>query len=94
MSSQVFRVAFNGPAFEGGEIDVNNLAPALLALGEVVQRANEVLNKDRAHARLKLRAAEKGCFEAFLSIDVSVVDAIWDMLDSVSENPDRVVAAN
>jgi hypothetical protein len=94
MSSTSFRVAFEGIPFEDGEIAVSDLAPALLALGEVVQTANRALNGDRAEARLKLRASNLGSFEALLSIDVSMFDAIKDMLDAVTSNPERVVAAD
>lgn len=94
MSSSSFRVAFEGVPFENGEMAVSDLAPALLALGDVVQAANRALNGDKAEARLKLRATNIGSFEALLSIDVSMIDAIRDMLDSVADNPGRVVAAN
>ncbi|MFZ1528667.1 MAG: hypothetical protein WAT19_07950, partial [Ferruginibacter sp.] len=47
-----------------------------------------------AEARLKLRATNVGSFEALLSIDVSMIGALKDMLDAVADNPDRVVAAN
>ena len=91
MSSTQFNVAFEGDPFENGEIDVNDLAPALLALGDVVQSANLALNGDRADARLKLRATRKGSFDALLNLDVSWVA---DMLDAVSAHPDRMVAAD
>ena len=94
MSSSSFRIAFEGVPFEAGEIAVSELAPALLALGDVIQAANRALNGDRAEARLKLRAANVGSFEALLSIDVSVVSALKDMLDAVMESPERLVAAN
>ncbi|MBI4968189.1 MAG: hypothetical protein HZC25_08745 [Rhodospirillales bacterium] len=94
MKRSSFRIAFDGEPFRGGEIDVNDLAPALLALGNVIQTANRALNGDRARARLKLRATNEACFEALLSIDISMVDAIRDILDAVVENPDRVVAAD
>lgn len=94
MSSSAFRIAFEGEAFEDGEIDVNDLAPALLALGDVVQSANRALNGDRADARLKLKATREGSFEALLSIDISMIDAIKDMLDAVADNPDRIIAAD
>ncbi len=94
VSSSSFRIAFEGEPFAEGEIDVNDLAPALLALGDVIQAANRALNGDRADARLKIRATNEGCFEAFLSIDVSMVDAIKDILDTVVDDPDRVVAAD
>jgi len=90
VSSIQFSVAFEGDPFENGEIDVNDLAPALLALGDVVQSANLALNGDRADARLKLRATQKGSFDALLNLDVSWVA---DMLDVVSAHPDRMVAA-
>ncbi|CAN1517342.1 hypothetical protein MCELHM10_00985 [Paracoccaceae bacterium] len=94
MSSSSFRVAFEGVPFIDGEIAVSDLAPALLALGEVVQAANRAINGDRAEARLKLRATNVGSFEALLSIDVSMIDAIKDLLDVAVAGADRLVAAN
>jgi hypothetical protein len=91
VSSTEFSVAFQGDPFENGEIDVNDLAPALLALGDVVQSANSALNGDRADARLKLRASKHGSFDALLTLDVSWVA---DMLDAVSAHPERMVAAD
>ena len=90
VSCTEFSVIFEGDPFENGEIDVNDLAPALLALGNVVQSANSVLNDGRADARLKLRATQKGSFDAILMLDVS-----WatDLLDIVSAHPDRMIAA-
>lgn len=86
-----FRIGFDGPAVDNGEIDVADLAPALLALGEFFEAANRALNKDRADVKLKIRATEKGSFVALLALDVSF---ITDILDAVSAHPDRVTAAN
>jgi len=94
MTSSTFRIAFEGAALEDGEIDVRDLAPALLALGDVVQAANRALNGDRAQASLKMKATSKGSFEALLMIDVSILTALGDMLDAVTANPDRITAAN
>lgn len=90
MSSTAFSIAFEGEPFNEGEIDIRDLAPALLALGDVVQAANKALNGDRADARLKVRATQESCFEALLALDVS-----WttDMLDVVAAHPGRVTAA-
>ena len=85
-----FRIGFDGPSVAGGEIEVADLAPSLLALGELIETANRALNKDRAEAKLKIRATEKGSFVAILSLDVSW---ITDMLDVIAANPDRVTAA-
>lgn len=86
-----FKIGFDGPSVENGEIDVADLAPALLALGELFSAANQALNKDRAEARLRIRASEKGSFVALLSLDVSFVA---DLLDVFAANPDRVTAAD
>lgn len=94
MSSSSFRIAFEGSIFDQGEMDVRDLAPALLALGDVVQAANRVVNGDRAQATLKMKATSRGSFVALLSIDVSILTAITDLLDVVAANPERVTAAN
>lgn len=94
MTSSTFRIAFEGAALDDGEIDVRDLAPALLALGDVVQAANRALNGDRAQASLKMKATSKGSFEALLSIDVSILTALGDLLDVVTANPDRMTAAD
>ncbi|PIE13762.1 MAG: hypothetical protein CSA70_03305 [Rhodobacterales bacterium] len=86
-----FRIGFDGPAVDNGEIDVADLAPALLALGEFFEAANRALNKDRADVKLKIRATEKGSFVALLALDVSF---IVDILDAVAAHPERVTAAN
>lgn len=91
MSRAQFEIAFEGEPFEAGEIDVRDLAPALLAFGNLVQASNKALNGDRADARLRVAATADGSFKAALSVEVSWV---VDMLDAVARNPDRVVAAD
>lgn len=86
----VFRISFDGPSVESGEIDVSELAPALLALGDLVKSANQAVNKGQAEAKLKLKAAEKGSFEALLSLDVSFATGILDMM---ADHEGRVTAA-
>jgi hypothetical protein len=94
LSSSAFRIAFEGAPFADGEIDVKDIAPALLALGDVVQSANRALNGDRAHARLKLKASREGSFEALLNIDISMIDAIRDMLHAVADERELITAAD
>ncbi len=94
MSQSQFRIAFEGEKFDSGEIAINDFAPALLSLGDVIQSANKAINGDRADARLKLRATDQGSFTALLNLDISMVGAVIDMLDSVSEEAQRLTAAN
>jgi hypothetical protein len=91
MGQARFEIAFEGVPFDDGSIDVSDLAPTLLALGKVVQMANQVLNGDRAEAKLKVAATSEGSFVAALLMDVSW---ITDMLDAVVSSPGRVVAAD
>jgi hypothetical protein len=64
MSRTSFRIAFDGPALSEGAMDVQDLAPALLALGSLAERANIVLNGEKARARVVVRARfRKGSFE-------------------------------
>lgn len=91
MTKARFEIAFEGDPFNDGEIDVRDLAPTLLAFGNVVQAANKALNGDRADARLKVAATEQGSFVAALTMDVGW---LTDMLDAVNAHPQRVVAAD
>lgn len=91
MTKARFEIAFEGDPFDDGEIDVRDLAPTLLAFGNVVQAANKALNGDRADARLKVAATDHGSFVAALTMDVGW---LTDMLDAVSAHPQRVVAAD
>lgn len=86
-----FTVGFDGPSVKDGEIDVASLAPALLALGELVDVVNQTLNGTRAEAKLKLKASQHGSFDALLSLDISF---ITDMLDHFSAHKDRISTAN
>jgi len=90
MTKARFEIAFEGDPFDDGEIDVRDLAPTLLAFGNIVQAANKALNGDRADARLKVAATDQGSFVAALTMDVGW---LTDMLDAVSAHPQRVVAA-
>ncbi len=90
MTKARFEIAFEGEPFDDGEIDVRDLAPTLLAFGNVVQAANKALNGDRADARLKVAATDQGSFVAALTMDVGWLS---DMLDAVIAHPQRVVAA-
>ena len=64
-----FSVAYSGPAVASGSMDVNDFAPALLALGKLCEESNSVLNKDRARVSVHVRSEfKKGSF--LVSLDV------------------------
>lgn len=84
MSKASFVVAFEGPAVQDGTIDVRDLAPALLSLGQLVDAANRTLNGDKVPARVQAKAVSAGCFE--VSLDVVLTN--WEALKGFLISPD------
>lgn len=68
-------IKFDGPALDGKSMDVAHLAPALLALSDLVKDANRYANGDRAGVRVMVNAdLEQKCFE----LNVDLVLTIWE----------------
>jgi hypothetical protein len=74
-----FGVSYEGPAFAENAMDVRDLAPALLALGQAFDRTNVLLNGDRAAVRLSIRATRPGSFEIVLFLQ-QLLDGASDIL--------------
>lgn len=84
MSSTSFKVVYDGPAMAGSSIDVRELAPALLAFGDVIEQANITLNGGRASVSLRVNASfQSGCF----GIDFSVVQSLIDQALALFKEP-------
>ena len=64
-----FAVAFEGNAFASKTMDVRDLAPALIALGQAFERANELINGNATSVSLNFRATRPGSVEVALSLD-------------------------
>lgn len=66
-------IKYDGPALTGHEMDVRDLAPALLALADIIQVANTKFNGNSAEIRVLVNAdVEQKCF----MIDISLVQSI------------------
>lgn len=63
-----FSVSYEGDAIIQNTMEVRDLAPALLALGQSFERANSLLNGDRASVSLRIIANRPGSFEVLLSL--------------------------
>lgn len=77
-----FTVSFQGSALEDHSIDVRKLAPAMLSLGSLFEDANNLLNDDRATAKLKAVATKSGSFEISFILDQTLIQATKDFFNS------------
>lgn len=69
-------IRFDGPALAGHEMDVQELAPALLALAEMIQLANRKFNGDAASMKVLVRAdIEQQCFQLEIQLVQSILES-------------------
>jgi hypothetical protein len=94
MNDASFCLIFDGAGVENGEIDVKDLAPSLMALGELIQAANTELNGDRAKIAVKLTATRKGSFEVSMTLVQEFGAQALALLDSLAGHKDGIAAAN
>lgn len=68
-------IRYDGPALVDHSMDVAELAPALLALSDLVKMANSFANGDRAAVKIKVNAdLEQHCFE----LNIQLAMTIWE----------------
>lgn len=91
MSEANFSLIFRGTAVENGQIDVQDFAPALLSVGELLQSANEIVNGDKAKVAVKVRATAVACFEVDLTLWQEIIESIFTYAQA---HKDEIEAAN
>ena len=74
------KISYDGEALRKHKMDVRDLAPALLAIGELFEESNRVLNDDKTTLRVKVNALETGSFGIVFELDQSLVDQITGFL--------------
>lgn len=73
-SEALFNIVYDGPGLQSSEMDVRQLAPALHAVGDVLEAANRVLNGPSTKLSVKVRGSFKsGCF----GVDFSLYQGMW-----------------
>jgi hypothetical protein len=75
VSSAELTIAYDGKAVRAGLMDVQDLAPALLASGKLIQKANTLLNGERSHVEVKVRSDfRRGSFLVNLHVDQGLLE--------------------
>lgn len=82
MAETSFEVKYEGDALRDGRMPVRDLAPALLALGQLFTEASQLLYPDNEPVSLDIQATREGSFEVELILHGA--GAAWDQL---SANP-------
>ena len=72
-----FQIFYDGPALDTGEMDIQELAPSLLAFGELFTAANRVLNGNKTEIRINVKTGfPKGSFGVDLTVFQGVADTV------------------
>lgn len=88
-SEALFNIAYDGPGLQSSEMDVKQLAPALHAVGEVLEAANKVFNGNQTSISIRVKGSFKsGCF----GIDFAITQGLWSELVGFLSRPDIVAA--
>lgn len=84
MPSTVFRLIYDGEAVRDGEMDVTQLAPALLAVGQMTQAAGRLALGDKASVQVKVKTVQEGSFDVWLGVGVQY----WKVAADILTGPD------
>lgn len=92
MSASVeFSIKYDGPALTSHEMDVRELAPALLALSTLLEESNRTLNSEKPEIRVNVKGNFKsGSFK----VDLSAALTFKEQLVSLLAGPDATAMAN
>lgn len=86
-----FSIKYDGPALANHQMDVRELAPALIALSSLLEEANRSLFPDSAEVRVHVHGTFKsGSFE----FDLVALQSIKDQIVSIFSGPEASAAAN
>lgn len=77
MKRVIFGIAYDGPAVDDGIMDVKELAPALLALGDLIENSNQTVGDPDTKIKVVVRSSfEKGSFQVTLEMVYSLAEQV------------------
>jgi hypothetical protein len=78
--SKGFRIKYNGESLADHSIEINDLAPALLAVSDLIQEANSMANRGNSKISVKVKATETGCFQVLIQTVQMTAHDVRDLL--------------
>lgn len=80
MSEASFSLAYDGDAVRDGEMDLADLAPALIGLSQLLKAAGRVAYGEEAVVTVKAKATREGSFEILLGLAVEGGQSLWSLI--------------
>jgi hypothetical protein len=78
-----FQIIYDGEALQTHEMDIRDLAPALLAIGDLMEEANKIVYGDLATVNVNVKGSFKtGCFQVDLTLVQSLASQLSTLLTS------------
>lgn len=90
MSKANFKVFYDGEALAAGAMNVRDLAPALLAFGDLLEQANKVVNGNKTQITVSIKTFPGGCF----GIDLEVCQTLKQQFVNFFSGPEVTAAVN
>lgn len=85
-SRENFTITYDGEALKNSAMDVRDLAPALLAFGDLLKEANRIVNGDRACAKVYIQAFKQGSFGIEFAVEIqSLAGYVMNLLTPGSQ---------
>lgn len=92
MSASVhFSIKYDGPALASHQMDVRELAPALIALSNLLEEANRAAFPDSDEVRVQIKGNFKG---GSFGVDLVALQSITDQIVTMLSGPRATAAAN
>lgn len=86
MKTASFKISYDGPVLATHEMNVKDFAPALLAIGELLEESNSILNGNEVKLAVNIRATKEGSIEALLTAVQSTSSAMGHLTSLFSSD--------